>query len=168
MLAKLIDHPRLTDRLFRDIRDGVGVRLSLGNHIFFGTSVQQTVKLVGVETEERQVKILLLQFLDLHRQKVVVPLGDLTCFIVRDPVSLHLFWREVVGDMDGNHIQSEPLGGLKSCMAADNDVVFVHDNGRTPAEFLDGIGDRLHRLVIEPGILVVGVDVREFHVCDLH
>ena len=77
-------------------------------------------------------------------------------------------WREVVGDMDGNHIQSEPLGGLKSCMAADNDVVFVHDNGRTPAEFLDGIGDRLHRLVIEPGILVVGVDVREFHVCDLH
>ena len=137
MLAKLVDYPRLTDRLFRDIRDGVGVRLSLGNHIFFGTPIQQTVKLVGVESEERQVKILFLQIAQFDRQEVVVPLRDLAGLVVRDSIRLHLFRREVFRDHHRNFREAELFRRFQAGVADNHDEILVHDNRLLEAELLN-------------------------------
>ena len=168
VLTKLIDHPRLTDRLFRDIRDGVGIRLSLGNHIFFGTSVQQTVKLVGVEAEERQVKILFLQIAQFDRQKVVVPLRDLAGLVVRDSIRLHLFRREVFRDHHRNFREAELFRRFQAGVADNHDEILVHDNRLLETELLDRIGNRLHRAVVEARVLLIRMDLREFHHLNLH
>ena len=137
VLAELIDYPRLTDRFFRDIRDGVGVRLSLGNHIFFGTPVQQTVKLVGVEAEERQVKILFLQIAQFDRKKVVVPLRDLAGLVVRDPVCLHLFRREVFRDHHRNVREAELFRRFQAGVPDNHNEILVHDNRLLETELLN-------------------------------
>ena len=168
VLAELIDHPRLTDRLFRDIRDGVGVRLSLGNHISFGSPVQQTVKLVGVEAEERQVKILFLQIAQFDRKKVVVPLRDLAGLVVRDPVCLHLFRREVFRDHHRYFREAELFRRFQPCVADNHNEILVHDNRLLEAELLNRVGNRLHRTVVEARVLLIRMDLREFHVDDLH
>ena len=168
VLAELIDHPRLTDRLFRDIRNGVSIRLSLGNHIFFGTPVQQTVKLVGVESEERQVKILFLQIAQFDRQQVVVPLRDLAGLVVRDSIRLHLFRREVFRDHHRNFREAELFRRFQAGVPDNHNEILVHDNRLLETELLDRIGNRLHRAVVEARVLLIRMDLREFHVDDLH
>ena len=168
MLAELIDHPRLTDRLFRDIRNGVSIRLSLGNHIFFGTSVQQTVKLVGVEAEEREIKILFLQIAQFDRQQVVVPLRDLAGLVVRNPICLHLFRRKVFRDHHRNFREAELFRRFQAGVADNHDEILVHDNRLLETELLNRVGNRLHRAVVEARVLLIRMDLREFHVDDLH
>ena len=137
MLAKLIDYPRLTDRLLRDIRDGIGIHLSLGNHIFFGISVQKTIQLIGVEAEERQVKILFLQIAQFDRQQVVVPLRDLAGLVVCDPVCLHLFRREVFRDHHRNFRETELFRRFQAGVADNHDEILVHDNRLLETELLN-------------------------------
>ena len=58
----------------------------------------------------------------------MVPFGNLAGLVVGDAVGLHLFRREVGGDHHRDFLQAETLRGLKPCVTADDDVVFVHDN----------------------------------------
>ncbi len=71
-------------------------------------------------------------------------------------------------EADFDLCQSEPLRGLQAGMPAYDDAVFVHDNRRAPAEFPDAGGHRLHGVVVVAGIALVGRDLRDLHVGDLH
>ena len=53
-------------------------------------------------------------------------------------------------------------------MTRDDDVVFVEDQRNAEAEFLDRLGDRLDRRIVDAWILFVGDDLIHFLVNDVH
>ena len=53
-------------------------------------------------------------------------------------------------------------------MAGHYDIIFVNDNRLLEAELLDRIGNRLNCTVVEARVLLIRMDLREFHHLNLH
>ena len=69
--------------------------------------------------------------------------------LVVAPVRLDLGWRQTDGDVDGHFFQSKLDGRLVVGVADDNLALLVHDDGLSPSELLDRLGDRVDSGVID-------------------
>ena len=70
--------------------------------------------------------------------------------------------------MHGTSVIPSIFGAAEPSMARDDDVVFVEDQRNAEAEFLDRLGDRLDRCIIDARVLFVGDDLIHFLVNDVH
>ncbi len=141
MLAQLVNLAVFADRFFRNFRDGIRIGFTHGNGVFFRT-VQQFIQFLGIKPQERQVKIGILQFLDFHRQEVVVPFGDFAGLVIGNAVCLNLFLRKVVGNHHRYFCQSQTLCCFHAGVSHNNNEVFVHHNRLLKAELLDRSNDK--------------------------
>ena len=67
MRTKLIDFATAALRNLRRFRNRIRLRLT-GLHLLVGVTVQNLVELLGIEAQERQVEVRVLQVLDLERE----------------------------------------------------------------------------------------------------
>ena len=95
-----------------------------------------------------------------ERQQVAVPLGKRGRLVVGDAVGLDLRRRQVRGDVDRDLLQAELLRRLPARVADDDHAVGVDDDRLPEAEFPDRRGDRVDSVVVDAGILGIGLDVR--------
>jgi len=155
--AVLAEHPQvagLGDRVVRRLGHGVGVGQPL-----LHAGVEQHGQLVGVEAEQRPVDAGLLELGQLDGQQLHVPVGQLRRLVVGDAVCPHLLGCEVAGDVHRHLLQPELLGSLPAGVPADDDAVAVHDDRLAETEAADALGDGLHGVVVEAGVLLVGTDL---------
>jgi len=129
---------------------------------------QQPFKLRRVEAEQAHVEAVPLQFLQLDRQKVVVPFGDFGGLVVGDAERLDLLWREVLRDDAGDLGHAQRFGGQHPCVPRHDYLVPVEDDGVAEAELFDGAGHGVHRLLVAARIPLIRADVRDVHHGDLH
>ena len=131
-------------------------------------AAQQLVEFIVLEGEQREVEPRLLQGGEFDLQLVLVPLRDLCDLVVGDAERLLLFGREVGGDDARHRLPAELLHCEKARVAFDDDLVLVEDGGVPKAELLDDLRELLDRALVDAGVVLVGDDLVERDVHDLH
>ena len=101
-------------------------------------------------------------------QLVLVPLRDLGDLVVGDPERLLLLGREVGGDDARHRLPAELFHREKARVTFDDDLVLVEDGGVPKAELLDDLRELLDRALVDAGVVLVGNDLVERDVHDLH
>ena len=154
----------LRDGDLRHVRGGVRLRLAVRADL----AAKQFVELVVVESKHGEVEPRLLQGGEFDLQLVLVPLRDLCDLVVGDAERLLLLGREVGGDDARHRLPAELLHREQSRVAFDDDLVLVEDGGVPKAELLDDLGELLDRALVDAGVVLVGDDLAERDVHDLH
>ncbi len=98
-----------------------------------------------VEAGQAQVKVERAEFLQFGSQQLLVPIRLFMAAVVHEPVRFDLGRRQVVGDVNRHLLQPQLLSRQKPRVAADDDAVFVNDDGLPPAKLLDARGDLVDR-----------------------
>ena len=137
-------------------RHRVGRRL--GDDVLAGQTVavvergQQPVQVLALEAGERQVEAGGVERLQLGRQQLVVPAGQLGQPVVGDAVGAHLLRRQVRQADHRHRIEPEMPRRQQPAVAGDDLVVVRHHHRRRPAVLDQRGGD--------PGDLIVRVRPR--------
>lgn len=109
-----------------------------------------------------------LQVLDLQRQQVVVPGGDVAGGVVGDTQRLDLRLRQAVGNVDGHRLHAQLLRRQQAGVADDDHALGVDDDRLPPAELLDGLCHGLHGVGVVAGVVLVRANRLDVTHVDLH
>ena len=87
---------------------------------------------------------------------------------VGDAVGLDLLGREVGGHVDRHLRELELLGRLPAGVPADDHASATHHDGLAEAELADALRDGVHSVVVQAGVLLVGIDAVDVAQLDVH
>jgi hypothetical protein len=119
---------------------------------------EQPGQLVLVEAQEAQVVVGRLQLTQFNRQQIVIPFGQRCRLVVRDPICLDLFRRQILGDVDRHVFQTQLLCRLPPRVPADDDALRIDHDGLAEPEFAERRRNGIDRVIVDPR--VVGVRLR--------
>ena len=164
VLSELVDFARGRDGNLRRLGNRVRLRLAVRPRL----AAQKVVQLVVAKGEKRKVEPRLLQRGEFDLELVLVPLRDFSNLVVGDAQGLFLLRRQVGGDDAGHRLPAELLHGEKARVTLDDDLVLVEDGGIPEAEGGDYVRQLLDRALVDTRVVLVGNDLRDGDVHDLH
>ena len=163
--AELIDFARTALGDLGRGRRVVRIGLAGGHGI---VAAHQVLEFVRIEAEGPHVGAVLLDREEFVAEELQVPFGQLGALVVRDAIGPRLLGREVRRDDHRSRVEAEALRREEARVAGDDDVVLVDDDGVDEPVGLDRLHEEVDGALVDAGIPLVGVDVFEFEVLDLH
>ena len=136
----------------------------LGNLVGIGQAVlharvEELGQFVLVETQQAEVEVARLQVCQFDRQQVVIPVGNGGGLVVRDPIGLDLFGRQVPCDVNRHLLQAQLQGSLVAGVADDDHALGVHHDRLSEPKFLYRRRHGVDGRVVLAGVARVGLDV---------
>lgn len=88
--------------------------------------------------------------------------------VIGDPIGFDLLGGQISGDVDWDLGEAQLLRCLEPGVTNDDHTLRIDDDRLTKAKLLDTCGHRRDRLIVVAGVLVVGLDVTNRPLFDLH